>query len=315
MLNKPGKSNVKIILPDVGKLRPSLLSLLLGRVDISQNTILHKKYQCINQLPTPLIKKIDLFMQTADVIYPTEEEMLLIVNLIKSSMKKNNLTVFIPICPDYSVEPTKNPTCPFRHTFNSLGDKNGQIAQRILNVIPSIRELLDAIGLKTNIIVGMADFEGFSEENLKRVGVSKPEFIKRVNHSRYSFLRECKEVVSSVMISDWAGGEERWISLVNWLKKKFALADFGECKINQKILLEIADKRRQLYSRWYGEKNSLSGYVPIVLNQGAEYAAMGYLLAEKIERCLVIGADNNVMKYFYSFSKPIPTLYLKRFYC
>jgi hypothetical protein len=77
----------------------------------------------------------------------------------------------------------------------------------------------------------------------------------------------------------------------------------------------MTKNRLPLYSRWYGKKESLQSYVPILLSQGAEYAAMGSYLAEQFDNCLVLGADNNIMGDFYSFKKIIPTIYLKRVYC
>jgi MFS family permease len=43
--------------------------------------------------------------------------------------------VFSPVCPDYSIEPTGNPLCPYRHTFNELGSGLGLIAQSLIQAL------------------------------------------------------------------------------------------------------------------------------------------------------------------------------------
>src|SRR5262245_59498499 len=53
--------NTAIHAPRVKNLRPSLLSLLLNKVDVSKDTFLYQKYKCIERLPDRTVAMLDAF--------------------------------------------------------------------------------------------------------------------------------------------------------------------------------------------------------------------------------------------------------------
>jgi hypothetical protein len=252
-------------------------------------------------------------MEKIEAIYPTHSEMQRIIDWFSLSISGRETTIFIPICPDYSVEPLTNSRHLFRHTFSSLGSGNGLIAQRIINALPIFYETFTKLNIQPKIVIGIADFEAFSESTLKRVNLTKNEFLNKVDLSRIAFSNEAN--LPTFMMTDLFGGVNSWINCVNNIKKSFKNGYFGAGNISTETLLNIAKKRKLLYNRWFGGKNCLEEYIPIVLEQGADYAAMGSFIAEKLKNCLVVGADNEILAPFYSFVKPISTLYLKRYYC
>jgi len=311
--NGSNKPTVKISAPRVNNLRISLLSLLLGKISNDNSTPLN--YSCIDKLPASAIKTLAIFLETVDAIYPPEQEMSEIVDWILRGLQGETLTIFIPVCPDYSAVPTGDPACPMRHTFDSLGFGNGQIAQRLINALPHLEEMLTALNLKVNIIAGAGDFEAFSESNLKRLNLTEDEFLQRVISSKNAFKNATTVNLSISMITDLCGGKNNWLHYMDTASKQFLKGDVGSTRVTSKILLDIAEKRRSLYSRWYGERTTLEDYIPIVLAQGMEYCALGLMIADHYSNCLVFGGDNDCMRYFYSLKEPIPTLYLKRYYC
>src|SRR3990167_2145969 len=80
VLNQAGKPIVKFYAPRVGNLRPSLLSLLLERVNEEADSILNRKYQCTHVLSNRKIRALSDFMEQAKAIYPDEAGMQLIIN-------------------------------------------------------------------------------------------------------------------------------------------------------------------------------------------------------------------------------------------
>ncbi len=308
-----GQSNNEIDAPRVHNLRPSLLSLLLDQVNEMSDTILHRKYLCINKLPSSVINSLDKFMKQSGIYYPPANEMEEIVKLLFSGIAGNKLTVFIPICPDYAFTYTGNPTCPVEFTFTELGCENGIIAQWVLSAIKNLSETLKACHINAEFIVAMSDFEAFSEDNLKTFSITKEEFFRRTALSKEAFKAVCP-INAKVMMFTELCNEEKWKTNIESIKQRFENKDYGYSGIDKNVLLRIVENRKALYSRWYGEKESLEDYINVVLDQGMMYAVMGIVINEHYQNCLVFAADNKVMRYFYSVARKIPTLYLNKIY-
>ncbi len=300
--------------PRVENLRASLLSLLLGRVNLSMDTPLYRKYPSVRTLPPRTLEILSNFMSQAKAVYPNNKNMGLITQwLTEGTLHHAPSTIFLPLCPDYAVEPTGDLKCPFRHTFQSLGSGVGQIAKRLVEVLPLLQDALRQLDFQPNIVAGMADFEGFSKENLQRLGLTQSEFIDRADLSRLAF--EKATGVKTVMISSLLENEADWRQKASTIQENFTEKNFGLAPITDRLILKIIENRQALYTRWYGVKESIKDFIPLVLGQGAEYALMGTLLSKAYPNCLVLGADNDLFGSFYSYTKPTPTLYLKRFYC
>lgn len=299
--------------PRVRGLRPSLASLLFGRVDPKLDSLIARKYRCAKLLPTQIVGILSDVLQEMDVIYPSEESMGKLVSWVNKGLNQEQLTLFSPICPDYSVEETGNPACPFRHTFNELGSGLGLIAQRILHAIPKFLKALTACGLRVKVVIGIGDFEAYSDANLNRLNITQAVFLERVAGSKKAFEEASLIDVDVRMITDMLGGFQNWQNRYHEFVNHLQQRHFGLAELNERKLLSIVGKRKNLYDRWYGKK-SLVEHIPQLLNQGAEYAVLG-AMAKLMENCLVLGADNDAMAPFYSVDQPIPTLYLKRYYC
>lgn len=310
----PRQQHIMTDFPRVHNLRASLLSILIGRVNLVLDAPLNRKYPSVNALPIELSQILSKFMSQARVIYPNDKSMSLIVNWLRQGIiNKVPSTIFIPICPDYAVEPTNDPTCPFRHTFQSIGSDIGQIPKRIIGMIPLLKGALKELNFEPKIIAGMADFEGFSEDNLNRLSIIQSEFMKSVNLSRLKF--EEAAGVKAIMISEMLGGEQQWRHAWSIMKNQFSKNNFGAASISDELILRIVRNRQALYTRWYGLKKNVEDFIPLVLGQGAEYSLIGSTLSKLFSNCLILGADNNLFGSFYSYEKSIPALYLKRFYC
>jgi hypothetical protein len=299
--------------PRVSNLRPSLLSLLLGLVAEERDTLLHRKYSCITKLPNSVVSYLDSFMKESNTFYPPENEMNEVVKLLSVGINKNKVTLFIPICPDYAFKYTGNPQCPVEFTFSELGCGNGVIAQWILNTIKNLSEFFNNCNIETEFVIAMADFEAFAEDNLKTFGITKEEFLRRTFLSKEAFKNACPVPAKVIMFTELCD-EKKWLRHIETVNQMFMQRNFGASDIDKNLLLSVVANRKPLYKKWYGEKESLEDYIQIALNQGMMYAAMGMVISEHYENCLVFAADNKVMRYFYSVTKKIPTLYLKNKY-
>ncbi len=305
--------DTEIHAPRVKNLRPSLLSLLLNKVEKNKNTFLHQNYECIDRLPNSVITTLDSFMQQSNIYYPPEKEMEDIVTLLSNGLMGNQVTVFIPVCPDYTFEYTGDTKCPVRFTFSDLGCGNGIVAQWLLSVIKDLAETLDKCNIKAKFIIAMCDFEAFSADNLKTFAITEEEFIRRTYLSKQAFKKSCPIDAEVIMFTELCT-KHMWLKHMESVRHMFIAKNYGFSDLDKDVLLSIVEKRKALYARWYGEREILEDYIDIALAHGTMYSAMGIVLNEHYKNCLVFAADSKVMRYFYSVSKKIPTLYVNKEY-
>ncbi len=180
-----------------------------------------------------------------------------------------------------------------------------------------LKQLLNVLSINPRIITTIADYEAFSETTVRRMNVTKNEFIGRVNLSRITFEKSFNEVLptKTFMFTDLCGGETIWTAKINEVMNKFTQSEFGFSDVNTNIFHTIAEHRQALYKNWFSCDGSIEKYVPIAMNQAAEYVAIGYYINNLFENCLILGADSVDFAQFYSYYKLVPALYFKRFYC
>jgi hypothetical protein len=305
--------NVVFNIPKISNLEPSLLSLLLLDIEFDNSSIVHR-YACLKGLPEELSYEIIQLFEKIQVISPDKENMQRIVTWLNAGLSGETLYIFSLACPDYSAEPTGDSQYPFRHTFNEVHSGIGLIAKRILDAVPVIKNSFEKFNIDFIPILAMADYEIIAEINLKTLKISSDEFLKRIESSRNSFKKACSVRIETPYVTELCGGYEKWNDIYSCFRDRFKKNDFGTARINEKIINEILKARKQLYARWYGFKERIEEYLPILVEQAAEYAAVGEIVSRTYKNCLILGADHSVFAPFYNINRSTPLLYLKRFY-
>jgi hypothetical protein len=244
--------------------------------------------------PRKIIRKVGSFLDTAQSAAQTGEE----------------VVIFSPVCPDYAVAQTGDPERPYEYTFDGLGTGIGLVAQRILNTIPQVWDFFSQRGMNVRFVVAVGDFEADSKDTLDRVGLSKDEFVRRVQMSQQAFLDACpKEIPVEVplmteVFTDWdekIGQARQAVENGHY---------FGALKLDQKDVELIAAARKPLYERWYGRRVDA---VEKLLSQAPEYMATGACIEKHYPNSLILGADAVAMAGFLQgLGKELrPVVYLK----
>lgn len=306
--------NVNIDAPRVDNLRPSLFSLLINDIRSDTDTSLHRRYPIVSRLPTPLTSSLAQLLEDIQAISPDVLDMEKIVGWLEKGLQGEPLTLFSPVCPDYSVEKLKEGPIFYRYTFNELGSGVGLVAKHLLKILPFLSKTFKKYSLKVTIIVGVGDFEAANLSNVRKVNLTFEEFLSRLQKSRAAIQISSKAPIQTVLFTDLCGGFQGWNAHLKKFERMFAKKEYGYSNLTSEKLLSIIKARKPLYDRWYGIKSHLEDYLPMLLRQGAEYAAMGAILKEKYRNCLILGADHAAMKPFYNVDHIHPILYLKRFY-
>lgn len=303
--------DVKFNCPYVERVKPSLMSLLLNLVRADTATDLHRRYNCIYDLPQKTAERIVDLFANVNLARPSETDLQRFVAWVQKGLSGEPMTVVSPICPDYEAHHLGANI--FRYSFNNLGSGVGVVAQRLQAALPQIHEVFQQIGLNVRYIVAIGDFEAFSKETCERVGLSEAEFLARLKESQQHFKKTSAVSVETPLFTDLFGGKSNWVRTKGAILARMRAGDMGRTNLTPADLKAIASSRRGLYKRWYGFDDQ-SSLLEILLSQGAEYCAMGEFIANGVVNGLVLGADHSRMAPFYSYHRPIPVLYLRNNY-
>jgi hypothetical protein len=296
-------------------LKPSMLSLLLGIVPPDQLASSARESRLrasgMDRRAVALCRET---FQREGVVRPSEENLMRLWEWLAKGREGKRLTIISPVCPDYAA--MKIDERRYRFTFDSLGGGIGLAAQRLFKSLPALRSLfMEIIGTDSimhHVCVG--DFEGFSAENVRRVGLDRAGFMQRLEESCAAIAAQSPAPVKASMFCALCGGEEGWQTEYARLRERIDAGEFEDqlCGGN---LREIVRARKPLYQRWYPGHTGDAFFERLVLQQGIEYAVMGKIIGEHYENPLVLGADHHRMGYFfYPLAASIPVIYLSRNY-
>lgn len=296
-------------------LKPSMLSLLLGIVPPDQlaPSARESRLRASGVDARVLALCRDVF-EREGVVRPPEEKLMRLWEWLAKGREGQRLTIISPVCPDYAA--TKIDERRYRFTFDSLGGGVGLAAQRLFESLPALRSLFAEI-IGTDPITHymcVGDFEGFSAENVQRVGLDAQGFTRRLEESCAQIAAQSPTTVQTSLFCSLCGGEEGWRHEYAQMRSRIDAGEFDE-QLRSGDLRDIARARKPLYQRWYPGHTDDSFFEELVLKQGIEYAVMGKIIEERCENPLVLGADHHRMGYFfYSLAANIPVLYLSRNY-
>jgi len=298
----------------VNNCHPTLLSLLIQDLSISQKHKLRYRYVCIKDLTTDFSEDLSQVMRILSVVYPNQTTMKNIVLWLQQGLAGKKLVMISPVCPDYSFEETGNLKRPFRYTFNKLGSGIGLVAKRAVDAIPILDNFFKKYNIFIEYVIAMGDFEAHTQSNLNRLNLTEDTFLSKLKGSRSAIQQACPIVNNVSMVTELCGGKENWLNLLQLYRNRLEKHDFGQSSITKKTMMGIIKARKKLYDQWYGERSSLEEYITLLINQGAEYAAMGDIFSKNFSNALILGCDHCAMEPFYTIASFIPTLYLQPAY-
>jgi len=306
-INKPSKlSNNKtdliIYTSNVESLNPSLSSLILKLVDkrFDNNLGLSNQDKNVKSLITNLYNKVNFVTSIHDIKQP-------LITCLENAFKKGELNILSPLCPDYAhIDLGKG---FFRFTFDGLGEDIGLTSKRLLENLNALHSTFQENNIKVNHIAAIGDFEALSDENCKRVNLSKEAFIEKLILSQRKLKKVSGKKLETILFSDICGGLKKWEKIHKKFFEMLINNNFGSSDLSFSKIKKISNARKPLLKRWFGDITEKQ-ILKFVLWQGAEYATMGYIIKKKFENPVIIGADHYKMAPFYSLASDLPVLYL-----
>jgi len=297
-------------------LTPSILSLLLGIVPREHLAPSARESRMrASGVDADSLARCNAVFRREGVVRMSEVHQRWLCEWLGRGRAGKPLTIVSPVCPDYAAE--KGGDGPFRFTFEGLNGGIGLAARRLFESLPALHDLFagllgNACSLTHRVYVG--DFEGFSEQNVRRVGLDKRGFLEKLLSSRDAISAAAPRQVLSGLFCDLCGGAEGWLREYAEMQRRVEAGEFG-ARLDRTIIREIALARRPLYQRWFPSGGATEQFFEnLVVQQGIEYAVMGKIISEHFENPLVLGADHHKMGYFYTLAADFPVVYLSRNY-
>ena len=256
-------------------------------------------------------KLIKQFLNSGIFVKINEENKKMFIKLISSLGNSDELIIVSPVCPDYSA--IKKAPGIYEFTFKELNTGVGIVTQKVLDNLSNLHIFFKSYGVKFRHIVAIGDFEALSKDNLKNLKLTEKKFLSRLKLSQKKLLNSTKYKIEVPLFTEIDGGFKNWKKIYKQNYSKIKKFNFGDSKMNKKLMLEIANSRIKLYEKWFG-KITKKKLEEIIIKQGAEYATMGDMVSKKYSKSLIVGADHFKMSEFYKINTNLPVLYLKNKY-
>lgn len=241
---------------------------------------------------------------------PAGENLQLLLRWIEQGRAGEPLAIVSPVCPDYSVENAADQQR--QYNFEKLDSGIGPMATRLYRSLArlhaSFRDELRINEFQHFICV--CDFDGFYENNLRRVGETEAGFRLKVLQSCESLLRAAPVQVSASLLSDHCGGKAGWLRELTGTRRHLAQIEGGS-EWESAAIKAIAQERLSLYRRWLGQNQSESLIEVLVTAQGIEYATAGRVIEARFPNALVLTVGNEKWERFFRAFAHLPVLCLK----
>lgn len=318
----------KIVFPayphdDNGRFLPlGLVALDAFEIENLPAHILRKARQLQELLGPEIGRDLAKMLLAAGFIFPPKKEVDQLCGAIQKGLSKKEVILTGAFCPDYSFVETGDPMIPYKYTFEGVANGVGLVAQQFVRVLPFVVKFMEKWQIRFRVKLSIGDFEANSPEILRRVGLDREGFILKCMNSLQSFREALPSIPMELCLfeKEWANG--RWNRYVKDAYRRMSSDDFGDIKKHTgkepfgEVVKFIARSSRNFYHNWYNREMGEPELIDIVLHQGAEYAAMGRILAEDFgqQPIIQIAGDRPKMQAFNSMYSNHPTLCTRRTY-
>lgn len=301
-------------LPQFAGVDPSLAALLLQDLPASELTLGPRLPPELEALPPAVAEDLRTLFEEAHVVSRKGEAMRDFARVLGRGLAGEPVHLLCPVCPDYAHEATGQPDHPYRYTFSGIGSEPGLVAERLLEDLPRFAAFFARHGIAARFLIGQADFEVLSASTLRQVGADAASFLARMAEGGRRIAARTRGLhARTCFVSELAGGLDGWQQLHAEMRGRLDAIRRGQAQPARPIdWAAILEARRPLYERWIGPR--AEDHLAFLVNQGAEYAALGELASRTHRNSLMLCCDHPAMTPFYKALKDVPVVYLKRNY-
>lgn len=253
------------------------------------------------------------------IIFSPKAQLRILCEAIKKGIEGEEVVLTGIICPDYSYVETGEENIPFRYTFESVSDGVGLVAKQVARITPALVDFLNRYGVKTKVLLFIADFESNSTAILEKMEVDKETFVARCAKSLVAFkqkLNGTENVTLKLFEKEWCsdkldGYAEEAYQLMQ--KGNFLSVKKFSGKKPAEAIKMFSKGGEEFYKNWYGEEVNVRN---LVLRQASEYAAVGRIFSEKLagKVFIQVAGDRAQMNYFTAMYSSHPVMCAEKSY-
>jgi len=241
---------------------------------------------------------------------PAGENLQLLLRWVEQGRAGAPRAIVSPVCPDYSLENGSDQQR--QYDFERLNTGIGPMATRLYRSLARLHATFrDEVGISDfQHFICVCDFDGFYENNLRRVGETEAGFRAKVLQSCESLQRAAPARISASLLSDHCGGRAGWLRELTGTRRRLAQIEGGS-EWESAAIKALAQERLSLYRRWLGQNQSESLIEVLVTAQGIEYATAGRVISGRFPNALVLTVGNEKWERFFRAFAHLPVLCLK----
>lgn len=289
---------------------PSLASLLMFDSHVA-HTKIERRFDCLSG-KKQLSAALNLLLQQANLLTPDADTMRLTVQLFERAQQAQQpLRVFTAVCPDYSYQ--RDADGKPRYTFEQVGENPGLAGDKLIGCGPVLRAAADMLGISLRHELFGGEFEYSSFSQAKSDQAYRGMFLRRVRKQLECIAGQLHFPASVQSFFGLVGGEANWNILHGNIIDEMSRGNFGAAALTDAEVGDIFESRLPLYEKWFPDSERAVLWRKFIF-QAAEYALIGMVYKKVDAAPLVLAVDHFRMGPFYSYSGPIPVLYVKTDY-
>jgi hypothetical protein len=218
------------------------------------------------------------------------------------------LTIVSPACPAYAYERPSNG--PPRYTYSGLEGDIGLAGRRFFRGLDAFHSCLKMELSIANFChhVLVADFEGFSEASLHRVGATAVEFREKSRSTAAAYQSIGGARIVCALFSDLFGGPAGWFRDLREMTGRASSGEFDALLDKDRIGV-IGAERRAAFEQFFREPVD-DGEVleQVVTRRALELATAGALIASVYENTLILSISDEGTAAFFAMAADVPVL-------
>lgn len=251
-------------------------------------------------------KKIEEFIKTHDSLCFLSEKGENIE--IPTTYESEKIEFFIPLCPDYSFEINDNNERI--HDFTSIGTEMGIVYEKFIRQAQSLFDYLREQNIDYYAYFLEADVEAVDPLILKKLGVTKEEFVERCAVSAKKIDADLKER----RINGKCIGMEEYFEKQNYDFHKLEednLEKVANGNADKTFVDKVIQLRKDLYNFWFGISEAEC------IHRAYKDIGMYATFAEepRIAKGIILCADSEILSCSYNCLKTdqtkTPVIYVK----
>ncbi len=211
-------------------------------------------------------------------------------------------------CPAYAY--TRSSAGVLRYSYNGLEEGIGLAGQRFFPSLDAFHTLLRGelavAHFQHEVLV--ADFEGFTEATLRRIGVTAAEFRQKSQRTAAAYQALGGKRIRAETFSQLSGGRTHWLRELKEMTQRVDAGEFATLADGER-LRSIGEERRANFEQFFQQSiGPVDVLRRLITMRAIELATVGKLIAAAYANALVLSIGDGQCAAFLALAADLPVL-------